>query len=156
MTRPPSRSPERSEGSRVIFTAGTSTRSPEEFLRLLRAFRIEVVVDVRRFPTSQRFPHFVQANFQAFLEEAGIAYVHLGRELGGYRPGGYEAFMGTSLFREGILRLEAIAGEKRAVVVCSERFPWRCHRRFIARALQSRSWQVVHLIEPDRVWKPRP
>ncbi|MDR5694758.1 MAG: DUF488 domain-containing protein [Armatimonadota bacterium] len=138
----------------LVFTAGTSTRSREEFLHLLRAFGIEVVVDVRRFPTSQRFPHFVQENFRAFLEEAGIAYVHLGRELGGYRPGGYEAFMETRLFQEGILRLEALAREKKVVVVCSERFPWRCHRRFIARALQSRSWEVVHLIEPGRVWRP--
>ncbi len=36
---------------RVIFTLGTSTRSPEEFLALLKHYRIEKVVDVRRFPT---------------------------------------------------------------------------------------------------------
>ena len=27
------------------------------------------------------------------------------------------------------------------------RWPWRCHRRFIARALEGRGWRVIHLLD---------
>ncbi|RLA77996.1 MAG: DUF488 domain-containing protein, partial [Deltaproteobacteria bacterium] len=41
-----------------VFSVGTSTRSIEEFIALLKEHGIRVAVDVRRFPTSRRFPHF--------------------------------------------------------------------------------------------------
>jgi hypothetical protein len=34
--------------------------------------------------------------------------------------------------------------------LCAERLPERCHRRFIARSLEERGWQTVHLIDADR------
>ena len=37
---------------KTIFTLGTSNRSVEELFQLLRVNRIEMVVDVRSFPTS--------------------------------------------------------------------------------------------------------
>ena len=36
-----------------IFSIGHSNRSIEEFISLLKRYGIEVVVDVRRFPTSK-------------------------------------------------------------------------------------------------------
>ena len=42
---------------KLVYTLGTSTRSPEEFIELLREHSVVVVVDVRRFPSSQ-FEHF--------------------------------------------------------------------------------------------------
>ena len=41
----------------IVYTLGTSTRGSEEFADLLVANNIDMVVDVRRFPTS-RFDHF--------------------------------------------------------------------------------------------------
>jgi uncharacterized protein (DUF488 family) len=43
--------------TKFIHTLGTSNRSPEEFIGLLRAYGIEMVADVRSFPAS-RFPQF--------------------------------------------------------------------------------------------------
>ncbi len=137
----------------TAYTLGTSTRSPEEFLDCCRAFGIARIVDVRRFPTSRRFPHFAQAAFAALLQAAGIAYVHLGETLGGFRTGGYEAHTASGDFRRGLARLEALLREAPGAVVCSERFPWRCHRRFIARELEARGWEVVHIIDPRRTWR---
>ncbi|MDQ7849113.1 MAG: DUF488 domain-containing protein [Armatimonadota bacterium] len=138
----------------TAYTLGTSTRSPQEFLDCCRAFGIVRIVDVRRFPTSRRFPHFVQPAFAAWLQAAGIAYVHLGESLGGFRVGGYEAYMASEHFRQGLARLEALLREAPAAVVCSERLPWRCHRRFIARELEARGWAVIHIIDPRRTWVP--
>jgi len=139
----------------TAYTLGTSTRTAEEFLACCRAFAITRIIDVRRFPTSRRFPHFVQAAFAAFLQAAEIAYVHLGETLGGFRTGGYEAYTATDDFRRGLARLEALLLQAPGAVVCSERFPWRCHRRFIARELEARGWAVVHIIDPRRTWVPR-
>ena len=41
-----------------LFTIGHSNYSFEEFLSLLRAFEIRVVVDIRRYPSSRKFQHF--------------------------------------------------------------------------------------------------
>jgi uncharacterized protein (DUF488 family) len=143
----PSRNP-------TLFTLGTSTRTPEEFVACCRAFGVTVVADVRRFPTSRQYPQFVREAFEGFLRDAHIAYAHLGPALGGYRTGGYEAHMATAAFREGLAELERLGRAAPTAVVCSERLPWRCHRRFIARALEARGWRVVHILEPGRVWTP--
>jgi len=139
---------------RRIFTLGSSTRSAQEFLDLLAHYQIEAIVDVRRFPTS-RFEHFIKENLALLLEEKGIAYLYLGEELGGYRSGGYEAYMKSQEFEAGLARLQGVAQKKRAAIMCRERLPWRCHRRHIGRALQERGWEVEHLIDLDRVWIPK-
>lgn len=42
----------------LLFTVGHSNRSFEDFLAILKAHRIERVIDVRRFPASRKWPHF--------------------------------------------------------------------------------------------------
>ena len=143
-----------SEGNRLVYTLGTSTRSPEEFIELLTSYSVEVVVDVRRFPSS-RFEHFAKEKLAKLLTEAGIDYIYMGEELGGYRQGGYQNFTTTSEFRMGVKKLEEVAREKRVAIVCAERFPWRCHRRFIALELEKQGWQVNHIIDQGRTWLPR-
>jgi len=142
------------ESKKNIFTLGSSTRSAQEFLDLLAHYQIEAIVDVRRFPTS-RFDHFIRENLALLLEENGIAYLYLGEELGGYRNGGYEAYMESEEFEAGLERLQGVAQKKRVAIMCSERLPWKCHRRHIGRALQERGWEVQHLIDLGRVWIPK-
>ena len=50
---------------RVIWTVGHSTHSIEEFIAVLRSFRIEWLVDIRMFPGSRRYPHFNQEALEA-------------------------------------------------------------------------------------------
>jgi len=139
------------EGNRDIYTLGTSNRSADEFMELLKGHAVEVVVDVRKFPTS-RFEHFRRERLAKLLAEAGIDYIYMGQELGGYRPEGYQAFMATPESRSGIERLEELARMRRAAIVCAERFPWRCHRRFIGFEMERRGWQVTHIIDQERDW----
>lgn len=137
-----------------IFTIGSSNRGLQEFLDLLKTHEIAVIVDVRIFPYSKRFPHFIKESLEENLPASGLNYRYLGKELGGYRRGGYEAYMGSPDFARGIKALEAIGREARTAFMCSERLPWRCHRRFIALDLLRRGWEVVHIIEKDRTWGP--
>ena len=138
----------------TIDTLGTSTRTAEEFVRLLHLYHIELVADVRRYPAS-RFPHFQRDALSQALREAGLDYVYLGDDLGGYRSGGYQAYMLTEGFAKGLQRLEELAAQKRVTILCAERLPWRCHRRFIAFELERRGWEVVHIIDEKRTWQPK-
>ncbi|MGD0078876.1 MAG: DUF488 domain-containing protein [Sedimentisphaerales bacterium] len=67
-----------------LFTIGHSTRSLDEFIALLREFKIEVLVDIRRFPGSRRLPHFNRQDLEQTLPAAGIEYIWL-EDLGGRR-----------------------------------------------------------------------
>ncbi len=138
----------------IIYSLGSSSRTPGEFVDILKNYRIETLVDVRSFPTS-RFEHFKKENLGRLLEENAITYVHLGKTLGGYRKGGYEAYMGTEAYRGGLEELEKLARISPTVFMCAERLPWRCHRRFIGQSLKTRGWRVVHIIDTGRVWEPR-
>src|SRR6188768_1290579 len=58
----------------TIWTIGHSTRPIDAFLELLAHYRLEAVVDVRRFPGSRRHPQYTEAVLSAALTEHGIAY----------------------------------------------------------------------------------
>jgi uncharacterized protein (DUF488 family) len=135
----------------TIYTMGTSTRSLREFMEMLDAHTILRVVDVRRYPTS-RHEHFRKENLEPALRAKGLEYAFLGHDLGGYRKGGYEAYMDSAEFNRGIETLISGAREGKTALICAERFPWKCHRRYIGQALEKRGWRVVHLIERDRIW----
>ena len=137
-----------------VLTLGTSNRSWEEFIHLLRAYRVEMVIDVRSFPTS-KFAHFKRASLNPSLAEAGFGYYYLGKELGGYRKGGYEAYTQTLPYLAGIELLERMSSRCRSAVLCAERLPWRCHRCFIGRSLKDRGWKVTHVIDEKRVWEDK-
>lgn len=141
-------------GEKIIYTLGTSNRTLEDFVSLIHSHGIEMVVDVRSFPTS-KFSHYKREALNQALAEKGLGYYFLGKELGGYRQGGYEAYNQTVHYLVGMELLQRMASRCRCAVVCAEKLPWRCHRRFIGRSLQERGWNVVHIIDPKRIWEDK-
>jgi hypothetical protein len=139
---------------RVAWSLGTSNRSWEEFISLLRTYAVDMVVDVRSFPAS-KFPHFKKNSLLQSLGEEGFGYYYLGKELGGYRKGGYEAYTQTLEYLVGVELLERMASRCRSAILCAERLPWRCHRRFIGRSLQERGWKVIHILDEKRIWEDK-
>jgi len=137
-----------------IYTLGTGLRSLEDFIELINSYSIQAVIDVRSYPTS-KFEHFRKNNLDPILQKEMIEYHYLGRELGGFRKEGYEHYTHSEEFEQGIISLERIALIRRSVIICAERFPWKCHRRFIARALQNRGWTVEHIIDKGKIWAPK-
>jgi uncharacterized protein (DUF488 family) len=137
-----------------IFTLGTDRRSEEDFVEILLAYDIERLVDVRSFPKS-KITMFTRANLEELLKREGIGYYFLGKELGGFRKGGYVEYALTEAFLQGIEKLQAVAQDRTTVIVCAERFPWKCHRKWIARELHKRGWDVEHIIDKGKVWVPR-
>lgn len=140
---------------KIIYTLGTSRRTEEDFIEILLAYGIACLIDVRRFPKS-KIQGFSREDLVESLSLNGIKYYWLGEELGGFRKGGYEAYSQTGEFKKGISALEEIAGKEAvSVILCAERFPWKCHRRWIARELQRSGWHVKHIIDKGKVWEPK-
>ena len=89
------------------------------------------------------------------MADAGIAYVYLGRELGGrsddptcYREGRicYDRVAETQNFKDGLQRLEEGMAEHCIALMCSEREPLHCHRTLlVAQALDERGVTVSHI-----------
>ncbi|MBM4129020.1 MAG: DUF488 domain-containing protein [Nitrospira sp.] len=136
-----------------IYTLGTGRRSEEDFIEILLAYNIQSLIDVRRFPRS-KIATFIRENLEPLLKREGIEYHFLGKELGGFRKGGYPAYSLTDEFMRGVNTLESLALAKNSVIICAERFPWKCHRKWIARELHRRGWEVEHIIEKGKVWVP--
>jgi uncharacterized protein (DUF488 family) len=139
-----------------LFTIGHSNHALETFLALLQRHIIDCIADVRSQPYSRYAPHFDASNLKSALRDAGVAYVPLGRELGGrpdeetmYDPAGhvlYGRVAESAIFREGIERLERGSREHRVAMMCSEENPADCHRHLlVARVLTERGTAVTHI-----------
>ena len=54
-----------------MFTIGHSSHPLGSFIWLLQRHSIEALVDVRRYPSSRRYPHFSRESLSVALEEEG-------------------------------------------------------------------------------------
>lgn len=140
-----------------ILSIGHSTLSYAELLARLQRAGVTAIADVRSTPYSRIFPQFSRETLRAALTADEIAYVFLGKELGG-RPndrkcytGGiadYEKMAHSPNFSNGLDRLEQGARQYRIAMMCSERNPLDCHRcLLVGRALVARGHGVRHLID---------
>jgi uncharacterized protein (DUF488 family) len=151
-------------GLAPIFTVGHSTRSAEEFVRLLAAHEVKLLVDVRTVPRSRHNPQFNRDTLPETLRQEHIEYLHLA-ELGGLRKPradsantawrnlsfrGYADYMETPEFEAGIQRLMDAADGRRAAVMCAEAVPWRCHRSLIGDVLMARGVEVFEIASATR------
>jgi uncharacterized protein (DUF488 family) len=148
----------------TIWTVGHSTRSGEEFGQILSAHGIEVLVDVRSFPGSRRYPQFNRVALAESLENIGIKYRHEPR-LGGrrtpradshntaWRNASFRAYadhMETDDFRKGVEDLLELAASARVAVMCAEALWWRCHRSLISDYLKAAGHAVVHIVDQTK------
>jgi len=136
----------------VVFTIGHSTRTIESFIRLLKAHGVQRVIDVRTMTRSRHNPQFNRDQLSPALHRARIHYRHM-PGLGGLRRArrhstnmawqnasfrGYADYMQTPAFKRNLNRCIELAKLERAVLMCAEAVPWRCHRSLIADALVAR------------------
>ena len=135
----------------ILFTVGHSTRTLGELIRLLKSYKIERLVDVRRFPQSKRFPHFNRANLEQVVPEQEITYSWLGEALGGFRKEGYQEYMKSEEFAKGISYLLSIAEREQTVIMCSEKDWSRCHRKEMAEYLVKQGHQVIHIVRETQI-----
>jgi uncharacterized protein (DUF488 family) len=135
----------------TLATIGYEAASVPRFLGALRDAGIELLVDVRAVASSRR-PGFAKSRLAAYLEGAGIGYLHL-RGLGTPAAGRAAARAGRhdemrEIFLEHLATPEAqdeletleglVRGGQRVCILCFEADPAHCHRSLVAVALGAR------------------
>jgi len=141
----------------TLFSIGHSNVELNAFIDLLRRYQIAAVVDTRSMPYSRYNQHFSRDPLQESLEEAGIDYVYLGKEIGGrpedpalYFPSGkvdYKMVAQTPLYLAGMDRLLELASGRNVAFMCAEADYKSCHRYWlITRTLLDRGIEVRHIL----------
>jgi uncharacterized protein (DUF488 family) len=154
--------------AKVIYTIGYSSRGFDEFVDLLRKHDVDVLIDVRRYPYS-RLEWFSRDGLNRLLSY-GIKYYSF-PELGAlgiakhvkpihdinctssptYRS--YITYILTDLNAK--LRIKEVISMVDSCLsvclMCCEKFPWRCHRRFLSDYLKALKYDVIHIIDDDKI-----
>ncbi len=147
----------------VLYTIGHSTHPIEIFVSLLRAHKVDLLIDVRAFPASRRWPQFNHDDLKASLERTGLSYQWC-KQLGGrrrtllddspHRAWHHLAFRSYADYADSVEFASALAGltesaaTRPTAIMCSEGLWWRCHRRIIADHMTAQGWHVRHIM-PD-------
>lgn len=145
----------------TIFTIGYAGRSLDEFVSLVRARGMTLVIDTRWLPLSQHKPDFSKKNLRTALLDAGIDYWHC-KSLGSppelrkalHETNDYFTFFAdynTHMIKqvEALRSVEAlVADRQRVALLCSEAKHYECHRSALAEEIFCRlggSPGLVHL-----------
>ena len=153
-----------------IWTIGHSTRAIDKFISLLEEIEMKLLLDVRAWPGSKRYPQFNKEALAKSLTVHGIRYEHF-TELGGKRKSkadsrntawrnasfrGYADYMETEQFQKAIERLlDVAAGARPTAIMCAEAVWWRCHRSLVADYLKVRGVEVLHILGANKI-EPHP
>lgn len=143
-----------------VLTVGHGLLPLGELGPLLRGTGVDLLVDVRAFPTSRRNPDARRERLAEGLGSFGVSYrweERLGGRRGEPREGtdpriadpslrAYAAHMRTPVFRTAIDELLGEADRGTVVIMCAEGDPRRCHRSLVADHLTlAHRRDVLHL-----------
>lgn len=130
----------------TIYTIGHSCHSLEVFFSLLKRYNIDEIVDIRRSPRSNAYPHFNQDHLK---QESSFKYSFQGDILGGRRrrrksigdlnnglldadSRAYADHMQRAEFHQTTNDLVLSSSSSSLVLMCSENNPEQCHRSMLA------------------------
>jgi uncharacterized protein (DUF488 family) len=141
--------------SKTLYTIGHSNHPIEHFIALLQQHAISAVGDVRSQPYSRFNLQYNRETLKQSLQQHGIAYVFLGKELGArstnpdcYIDGRvqYHLLARQPVFHEGLERLRTGMQDYRIALMCAEQDPLQCHRTgLIGRELRG-ELSILHIL----------
>jgi uncharacterized protein (DUF488 family) len=142
-----------------LYTIGHSNIEPGEFIRRVKQFHVELLVDVRSKPYSRYVPHFNKEEIEHLCRSNGIKYLFLGDLLGGKPEDdsvtgkrmkvNYDLLAKKDYFLSGIDTLLDLVSKYHACLMCSEAQPDKCHRSLLlGPVLEERGVEVLHIL-PD-------
>lgn len=143
---------------KVLYTIGYSGFSVDEFIEILQKNRINVVIDVRSLPHSERYPDYNKSNIERVLRQNCIYYRNYALEFGArqdnkafYSSDGYmdfDAFSNSDQFLNGVAKMIKSAEQGYKIVfMCAEKEPIQCHRAIlVARAFDKLGFSIIHLM----------
>ena len=142
-----------------LYTIGHSTNTIEYFVKLLKKYEIDYLLDVRSVPYSKYMPQFNKENIREELKRESITYFHMGKYFGArqeddtlYHDEGYLDFdkvRAGKLFQIGMKNVEKGLAEGHNIdFMCTEKDPMDCHRTImVARGFELDGVEVKHILK---------
>jgi len=140
-----------------LYTIGYSCFTVEEFCEALKKYKITALVDVRSQPFSKFKPEFNKDNLKLLLNNSGIEYVFLGKELGARTDApecktngkvSYCKLAEHKDFKDGLQRVNNGMEKFQIAIMCAEKDPITCHRTIlICRNFKSENLLIKHILE---------
>jgi uncharacterized protein (DUF488 family) len=145
----------------TIFTIGHSNHDIADFINLLLANKIELVIDVRSAPYSKIYPHFNKKSLEVSLTKNSIEYLFLGDSVGGrsnnlndYSKGRvmYKRIAQKEDYISSINLIISLSSEHKTVLMCSEKDPLECHRTLlISRTIEKLRVKILHIHRDGKI-----
>ena len=147
----------------TLYTIGHSNHALELFFGLLHNHGIQILVDIRSFPSSQHNPQYNQQNLREALQQQSITYHWAGRQLGGKRERDaadtrssvhtrlaealrpFAEYMQSAEFARATTQLINLAIKAPTAIMCAEADPMSCHRQLLADYLILQGVRVMHI-----------
>lgn len=152
----------------LLYSIGHSTRTYKDLVATLRAWAVDVLVDIRHFTRSRTNPQFNGDLLGRRLARDNITYLAI-PGLGGRRGrskaadpsrnAGWEVsafknyadYAETPEFIEALAQLLALAAASTCAMMCAEAVWWRCHRRIVADYAITSGFRVLHIFTEQKV-----
>jgi uncharacterized protein (DUF488 family) len=155
-----------SSAANTVFTIGHSSRSFAEILAILKAWQVQIVLDIRSRPHINFFPEFSRRRMKMRLVNEEIVYVFMGDLLGHAPKGDFRTCLGdidfmkmetSPEFQKGISWILEEQRHSRICLFCGEADPYVCHRHhLVAQHLLTRGVRVRHILPTGRIEEAQP
>ncbi|QNO15933.1 DUF488 domain-containing protein [Alkalicella caledoniensis] len=140
-----------------IFTIGYSCLKVDDFIRILKEYKITSLIDVRSKPFSIHHEEFNYTNLSKLLKSHSIIYRNYKDEFGArqedpiYHHKGYldfNLFSKSNVFQEGVRKIEAgMRLNYSFAFMCAEKDPSTCHRNImVAREFYNRGHNIKNVL----------
>jgi len=142
---------------KICFTIGHSNHSIENFLKILKKWKIEYIIDIRSKPYSKYAKQFNKEELKEQLLKNGFQYRYLGNKVGGGKIRFHDSsqnapklkeYRNSKEFKDGIRILDTFTLKKKKIaLMCSEKDPFICHRFFlVSYCLQKKDVKINHIL----------
>jgi len=142
---------------KMCFTIGHSNHSIENFVKILKKWKIECLIDIRSIPYSKHAKQFNKEELIKQVLKNGLQYRYLGNKVGGGIIRFHNSSQNTPKLKELLRNEKFISGikiihtfilkNKKVALMCSEKDPFTCHRFFlVSNSLQKKKVKINHIL----------
>lgn len=146
-----------------IFTIGYTGFKIDEFIDVLKIYKVNAVVDVRSYPFSKYYSDYNSDTLENTLKKSDISYRLYDKEFGA-RQKDYALydennqfdltlFSKSEQFKRGMKRIKkGTSSGFRIALMCAEKNPIECHRAvLVGRELSLVGFNVLHIINKNKI-----
>lgn len=145
--------------NKTIYTIGYSAfENIEDFLKQLKKYQINVLIDVRSIPVASEFYNIYSKQYlSTYLKHNNIIYRNYAKEFGARQENqeyytneyfNFSKFLNSDIFYSGIEKVEkGIDLGYKFILMCAEKDPIMCHRAImVARGFKNFGYSIKHIL----------